>query len=108
MRPVLYLFVLFAVVNGLTQTKQASKAKPAGKAESTGTVNGFVVAPVVLTDSGCVRDYVRAFQSEGVELRKKLADLAAFGCSDLSAKGIFSALATERKDFAVDPDHNAY
>jgi|SRR5579871_1093057 len=107
MRLVLSALVLFAAFNGVTQTRQPSKAKPAAQAESA-AVNGFVVAPVVLKDEGCTRDYVRAFQFEGVELRKRLADLGAYGCSDLSAKGIFTAVASQRKDFALDRDYTAY
>jgi hypothetical protein len=63
---------------------------------------------MVLTDEGCVRDYVRAFQAEGVELRKRLADLGTYGCIDASATAIFSGVATERRDFALEKDAVAY
>jgi hypothetical protein len=52
-----------------TKTEPAVRARPQTKKE-TEPVQGFAVAPMVLTDEGCARDYVRAFQAEGVELRK--------------------------------------
>ena len=66
------------------------------------------MAPIVLTDEGCARDYVRAFQADGVELRKRLADLQIYGCVDTTAKAIFAGVSTERKAFAVEKDEVAY
>jgi hypothetical protein len=86
------------------QTKaNPQKPPPPSKKEARG-VQGFAVAPMILSDEGCSRDYVRAFQSEGVEFRKKIADLVSYGCLDTTAKAIFSAVAIDRKDFAVEKD----
>jgi hypothetical protein len=63
---------------------------------------------MVLTDEGCVRDYVRAFQFEGVELRKRLTDLETFKCIDSTATGIYRGVSLERKDFAVEKGNVAY
>jgi hypothetical protein len=94
-------------------TGAQSKAKGTSKAAAVAAkdpapVSGFAVAPMVLTDEGCARDYVRAFQAEGVEFRKRLTDLEAYKCVDTSARGIFVAIASERKDFAIDKGSAAY
>ncbi len=89
-----------------TNVGAATKTRPQAKKDA--KIEGFAVAPMVLTDEGCARDYARAFQSEGVELRKKLTELQQYGCVDTSAKGIFAAVSTERKDLSVTKDEVAY
>jgi len=102
------------MAGGLSGAEPQTKSSPPAKAKSEASkkevkpVEGFAVAPVVLADEGCTRDYVRALQSEGVELRKKLTDLQAYACVDTSAQAIFSAVAIERKDFAVSKDEVVY
>jgi hypothetical protein len=61
-----------------------------------------------MTDEGCARDYMRMFETEGVEQRKRMSDLLTYRCLDTSAKGIFSAVVTDRKDFAVAKDEEAF
>ena len=111
MRFVLYLALgMVGVVFGAepqTKTEPAVRARPQTKKE-TEPVQGFAVAPMVLTDEGCARDYVRAFQAEGVELRRRLADLETYGCVDTSARAAFAGVSTERRDFAVEKGHVAY
>lgn len=117
MRFMLYLVLCAAAVvfaaEPQTKAKSQTKAPPQTKAgpqakEETGPVQGFAAAPMVLADEGCARDYVRAFQFEGIELRKKLTDLEAYKCVDTTAKGIFAAVSTDRKDFAVEKGKVAY
>ena len=90
-----------------SKAKSETKARPPTKGE-TDPVKGFAVAPMVLTDEGCARDYVRAFEAEGVELRKRLADLETYGCVDTGARAIFVGLSIERKNFAIEKDNVAY
>lgn len=111
----LALFIAGVVFGAEPQTKAApqSKAQPESKARppakrATEPVKGFAVAPMVLTDEGCARDYVRAFEAEGVELRNRLADLETYGCVDTGARAIFTGLSTERRDFAIEKDKVAY
>jgi hypothetical protein len=63
---------------------------------------------MLLKDEGCARDYSRAFSFEGVELRKRLADLQTYDCIDTTARGIFVAVSIERKDLAAEKDSVAY
>ena len=110
MRLALYLTLCTAgvVFEVKPQTKtDATKPQHQPKKE-TKPVQGFAVAPMILTDEGCARDYVRAFQTEGVELRKRLIDLETYRCLDTTAKAIFAGVSTERKDFAVQKDAVAY
>src|ERR1039457_1379869 len=97
-----------AVFGAEPQTKAKPNAKAPQAKTATGPVQGFAVAPMVLTDEGCARDYVRAFQAEGVELRRRLADLETYHCIDTTATGIFIAVSIERKDFAVEKGKIAY
>ena len=109
LKPVLLVFAAFVFcAEPQTKGKSEPKAAPQVRTEPATPVQGFAVAPMVLADEGCARDYVRAFQAEGVELRRRLADLEKYNCMDKTAKGIFAAVSTERRDFAVDKDHTAY
>ena len=104
--------VLVPLVAAVFGAEPQTKAKPNAKAPQaktdTGSAQGFAVAPMVLTDEGCARDYVRAFQAEGVELRRRLADLETYHCIDTTATAIFIAVSKERKDFAVEKGKVAY
>jgi hypothetical protein len=82
----IFFFAIFATA-ALAQNKATS---------------GFAVAPMVFADEGCARDYARAYQFEGVEFRKRIAELNQYGCIDTTATGIFAAIATVRKDLAVE------
>ena len=111
MRSVFCLLMAWAIAifGAEPQTKAKTEAKGAPQAKkTTGPVQGFAVAPMVLTDEGCARDYVRAFQAEGVELRKRLSDLETYHCIDTTATAIFAAVSIERKDFAVEKGKVAY
>lgn len=66
-------------------------------------VTGVVKAPMILKDEGCARDYVRAYEYEGVELRKRLADLNTYGCIETKAAAYFTAISFDRKNLAVKP-----
>ena len=95
------------------QTPSGDQAKPKqptkrAVGQDASPVRGFAVAPLVLADEGCARDYSRAFLSEGVELRKKLDDLEKYKCLDTSARGIFAAASTERKNLSADKESVAY
>ena len=95
------------VWSGAANKSQAQRQGPSSQ-DGYGSAQGFAVAPMVLTDEGCARDYVRAFQAEGVELRRRLADLETYHCIDTTATGIFIAVSIERKDFAVEKGKIAY
>ena len=97
------ILLLSVALGGGSQTKKESQTK-----DGSGRVYGFAVAPMVLTDEGCVRDYVRAFQFEGVELRKRLTDLETYKCIDSTATGVYQGVSIERKDFAVEKGNVAY
>lgn len=97
-----------AAVEPQAKGKLRPKTELQSKKVIGGPIHGFAVAPMVLTDEGCARDYVRAFQFEGVELRKRLTDLETYHCIDSKATGIFAGVSIERKDFAVDKEHVAY
>src|ERR1700733_5101245 len=104
-------FALSLVVAGFAQTAKSPAPKAPSKTSApkkTPTVSGFAVAPPVLADEGCARDYMHMFEAEGVEQRKKLNDLFAYHCLDGTAKGIFSAVAIDRKDFAVIKGETAF
>jgi len=104
-------FALSLVVAGFAQTAKAPAPKAPSKtstAKKALTVSGFAVAPPVLADEGCARDYMHMFEAEGVEQRKRLSDLFAYHCLDGTAKGIFSAVAIDRKDFAVTKGETAF
>jgi hypothetical protein len=100
--------LLICITCALAQTKApralASKSAPMNSTAA----EGFAVAPMVLKDEGCARDYSRAFGFEGVEIRKRLTDLVTYGCLDTSARGIFKAISLERKDLAVKEGTVAY
>src|SRR5450432_1786447 len=81
-----------------TNVPKKGTGAPQRTRKESGPIRGFAVAPMVLKDEGCARDYVRAFQFEGVELRKRLVDLNTYGCIDTTATGIFAGLSTDRKD----------
>jgi hypothetical protein len=104
------IMLLLSTVAMLGQPAKAPAPKGASKSASVKaqTVSGFAVTPPVLADEGCARDYMRTFEAEGVEKRKKFDDLIAYHCLDPTAKGIFSVTATDRKDFAVSKGEEAF
>jgi hypothetical protein len=92
MRSTVYVLIFLttiAVAEAQTKAKPGSNAEPHIEKEAD-PVRGFALAPMVLTDEGCTRDYVRAFQFEGVELRKRITDLETYHCIDSTATGIFA------------------
>lgn len=57
---------------------------------------GFVAMPTLFKDDGCARDYAKAVAAGGLEMRKQIADLIAYGCLE-KAPGVFRGVALEEK-----------
>jgi hypothetical protein len=62
----------------------------------TASRTGYAIAPLVLKDEGCARDYLRAIAAGGVATRKQLAELVAFGCAE-KMTGVFRGTTLEKK-----------
>jgi hypothetical protein len=108
MRKIMVLLSMTVMIGAQPAKAPPPKSTAKSKSVKSPTVTGFAVTPPVLADEGCARDYMRMFQTEGVEQRKKFDELIAYHCLDGTAKGIFSATATERKDFAVAKGEEAF
>jgi hypothetical protein len=76
---------MVAVVFGSASFAQTAPPRPPLKATPThGTETsyaGFTIAPRLLKDEGCVRDYLKAQQADGLQRLKQLDELEKYGCT---------------------------
>ena len=81
-----------------TSTTQGAAPRPKTATATTpkAASNGYAVAPVVLRDEDCARDYANAFKAGGVSTRKQLADVLLYGCAERGV-GVFKGASQERK-----------
>jgi hypothetical protein len=87
MKPCLLLVTIVAAV--FAQQKSAPKT-PAPEV-------GYVVAPQLFKDAGCLRDYLKAQAAEGLERRRALSDLLQYGCVEKTVDAIYWATVKETK-----------
>ena len=76
-------------------------AKAAPHAREAEPVAGFAVAPMVLKDEGCAKDYAKSLGLEGIAQRKMFAELVQFGCAQ-KLTGFF-LVRIEKIQFLSDP-----
>jgi hypothetical protein len=57
---------------------------------------GFVIDPMVIDDTGCIKDVIRANNASGLEKRKQMAELLKFGCVE-NRHGIYEMTVQETK-----------
>ena len=51
--------------------------------------SGYVIGSLLLKDEGCAKDALKVTQSSGLERRKLIADLIAYGCAEKLRDDLF-------------------
>ena len=73
-----------------------AQIKPAPKPFTPPDLRVYAMDTILIKDEGCARDYLKALQMEGVELRKALGDLENFGCAQ-ALKGVYGGTIWDMK-----------
>jgi len=80
MKNLVFLFALFVLAPAPVVCQDQNGTAPKKELRPFQAPELRVVDPIVASDEGCARDFVKALKLDGLEQRKYLTDLFRYGC----------------------------